>query len=131
MSPCTTQVKRLNKYFILAPIPGSPSSALFARLGLHLRRRKSFRFLNLGLGFGTLSYPSWASEYHRLVGWYLDPLIPKHDISKSFQETMARPFLCFNKEWRDIILSLVLLPTMLVEIKALLHSKFLVTKVPD
>ncbi|KAJ7979354.1 putative Acyl-CoA synthetase family member 4 [Quillaja saponaria] len=69
----------------------------------------------------------------RLLGWYLDPLILKHDFSKILQETMARPFLCLSKEfhetkcWRSIIIFLVLSPAMFVETRASLYSWFLVT----
>ncbi|CBI27911.3 unnamed protein product, partial [Vitis vinifera] len=69
----------------------------------------------------------------RLLLWYLDPLILKHDVSKILQDTMKRPFLCLNKEfhermdWRSIIICLVLSPTMFVETRALLHNWFLIT----
>ncbi|KAK9275328.1 hypothetical protein L1049_022592 [Liquidambar formosana] len=69
----------------------------------------------------------------RLLLWYLDPLILKHDVSKIMQEAMERPFICLNKEcheridWHSVIVSLVLSPTMFIETRALLHKWFLVT----
>ncbi|XP_031389413.1 uncharacterized protein LOC116202044 isoform X1 [Punica granatum] len=69
----------------------------------------------------------------RLLLWYLDPLVLKHDVSEILRETMERPFLCLDHEfrkrtdWRMIVICLVLCPIMLIETRALLHKWFLET----
>ncbi|KAK3009698.1 hypothetical protein RJ639_014804 [Escallonia herrerae] len=69
----------------------------------------------------------------RLLFWYLDPLILKHDLSQILQEAIKRPLLCVNMElyekveWRSMIICLVLSPAMFIETRALLHNWFLAT----
>ncbi|PIA43030.1 hypothetical protein AQUCO_02000464v1 [Aquilegia coerulea] len=69
----------------------------------------------------------------RLLLWYLDPLILKHDISNVLQEYVARPFIDLKKElhdriaWHSIVVCLVLSPIKFIETRALLHNWFLIT----
>ncbi|XP_059284258.1 uncharacterized protein LOC132037707 isoform X2 [Lycium ferocissimum] len=69
----------------------------------------------------------------RLLSWQLDHTLLKYDVSQILQETIKRPFLCLEmefherKEWRSIIISLVLSPFMFIETRSLLHNWFLLT----
>ncbi|KAJ0030730.1 hypothetical protein Pint_13389 [Pistacia integerrima] len=69
----------------------------------------------------------------RLLFWYLDPLMLKHDVSKILQDTTERPFLCLKKEfhervdWHAIVICLALSPVIFIETRALLHNWFLLT----
>ncbi|KAM0933540.1 hypothetical protein DsansV1_C35g0229991 [Dioscorea sansibarensis] len=69
----------------------------------------------------------------RLILWYLDPLILKHDISEILREKIERPFLCLKKElhnrpaWCSITLCLVASPIAFAETRTLLHNWFLLT----
>ncbi|KAK4765635.1 hypothetical protein SAY86_026725 [Trapa natans] len=69
----------------------------------------------------------------RLLLWYMDPLVLKHDVSDILRETMERPFLCLDQElherteWRMIIICLMLCPIMFIEARAMLHNWFLET----
>lgn len=69
----------------------------------------------------------------RLLFWYFDPLILKHDASKILQESTKRPFLCLNTElyerveWRSTVICLAISPSMFIETRNLLHNWFLLT----
>lgn len=69
----------------------------------------------------------------RLLLWYIDPLVLKHDLSEILRETIERPFLCLDQEfherteWRMIVMCLMFCPFMFIETRALLHKWFLET----
>ncbi|KAK4368696.1 hypothetical protein RND71_012488 [Anisodus tanguticus] len=69
----------------------------------------------------------------RLLSWQLDHMLLKYDISQILQEVIKKPFLCLEmefherKEWRSVVISLVLSPVMFTEIRSLLHNWFLLT----
>uniref|UniRef100_A0A7N1A7W3 Uncharacterized protein n=1 Tax=Kalanchoe fedtschenkoi TaxID=63787 RepID=A0A7N1A7W3_KALFE len=69
----------------------------------------------------------------RLMWWYLDPLLLKHDVLEILEDALKRPFLCLNKafrermDWQSVIRCLALSPIMFIEIRSLLHCWFLET----
>ncbi|XP_055825057.1 uncharacterized protein LOC129893532 isoform X2 [Solanum dulcamara] len=69
----------------------------------------------------------------RLLSWQLDHMLLKYDVSQVLQEFIKRPFLCLEmefherKEWRSIVICLVLSPVMFTETRSLLHNWFLLT----
>ncbi|CAI9100580.1 OLC1v1037709C2 [Oldenlandia corymbosa var. corymbosa] len=69
----------------------------------------------------------------RLLFWYLDPTILRHDLSQILKEANKRYFLRLRIEfyerieWRSILICLTLAPAMFIEARALLHSWFLLT----
>ncbi|KAK4342484.1 hypothetical protein RND71_038300 [Anisodus tanguticus] len=73
----------------------------------------------------------------RLLSWQLDHMLLKYDVSQILQEVIKRPFLCLEmefherKEWRSIVISLVLSPVMFTETRSLLHNWFLLTGLPS
>nr|XP_027066099.1 uncharacterized protein LOC113691970 isoform X1 [Coffea arabica] len=69
----------------------------------------------------------------RLLCWYLDPALLKHNMSQILQEVNKRPFLCLSMafsemtEWHSILISLTLAPSLFIEARALLHNWYLLT----
>ncbi|VVB06364.1 unnamed protein product [Arabis nemorensis] len=69
----------------------------------------------------------------RILFWYQDPLSLKEDVSRILKDVLERPFLCLKNElleraeWRDIVICLVLSPSMFINTRALLHKWFLLT----
>jgi hypothetical protein len=74
-----------------------------------------------------------SSVWDRVLLWYLEPPIFKHDLSAMLEETIRRPLLCLRKElhcrmeWRIIIICLVCSPFMFMEMRSLFHLWFLET----